>query len=88
MKVAIETTTATSQGLRLPAAERLEFQPATGPLVRHCTVTVGTTDMPGPSNTSGGWSNTILTGTRWTILTKLPVAFSGGSRLNAVPLPP
>ena len=28
MKVAIETTTATSQGLRSPAAERLAFQTA------------------------------------------------------------
>ena len=34
------------------------------------TRTVGTTDMPGPSATSaGGSSMTILTGTRWTILT-------------------
>jgi hypothetical protein len=30
MKVAIETTMATSQGLRSPAAERLESQPKAG----------------------------------------------------------
>src|SRR5690606_31971191 len=28
----------------------------------------------------------IFTGTRWVVLTQLPVAFSGGSRENAVPL--
>jgi len=35
----------------------------------------------------GGLLNTIFTGTRCTTLTKLPLAFSGGSRLKAVPLP-
>ena len=30
---------------------------------------------------------TILTGTRWTILTKLPVAFSGGKAVNFDPEP-
>ncbi len=50
--------------------------------------TVGTTDMPGPSATSdGALSMTIFTGTRWTILTKLPVAFSAGSSEKAVPEP-
>ena len=39
------------------------------PLIVHRTLTVGTTDMPGPSRTSGCSSKTILTGTRWTILT-------------------
>ena len=88
MKVAMETTTAISQGLRSPAAERLSRAGhSSWPLIAHRILTVGTTDMPGPSSTSGGSSNTILTGTRWTILTKLPVAFSAGSRLNAVPLP-
>jgi hypothetical protein len=43
--------------------------------------------MPGPMKTSGTVSKTILTGTRCTTLTKLPVAFSGGSRLKAAPLP-
>ena len=68
MKVAIETTMAMSQGLRSPAAERLS-RPDVVPLIAHRTLTVGTTDMPGPSRTSGGSSNTILTGTRCTILT-------------------
>src|SRR4029077_19058504 len=39
------------------------------PLIVHRTLTVGTTDMPGPSRMSGCSSKTILTGTRWTILT-------------------
>src|SRR5262249_35265719 len=52
------------------------------------TRTLGTTDMPGPTATSlGGLSIVIFTGTRWTILTKLPVAFSAGSSENAVPDP-
>ena len=57
MKVAIETTTAMSHGLRSPAAERL-FPAArrSRPRLAHRTFTIGTTDMPGPSTTSGGWS--------------------------------
>jgi putative ABC transport system substrate-binding protein len=48
-------------------------------------ITVGTTDMPGPSATSGGGLSMMsLTGTRWTILTKLPVAFWAGSSEKAV----
>ena len=39
--------------------------------------TVGRTDMPGPSSTSGGPSKTILPGMRCTASTQLPVAFSG-----------
>ena len=42
---------------------------ATPRLFAHLILTVGTTDMPGPSSTSGGSSNTIFTGTRCTILT-------------------
>ena len=44
--------------------------------------------MPGRSRCSGSWpaSSTIFTGTRCTTLTKLPVAFSGGSRLNRAPV--
>ena len=68
MKVAIETTLAISQGLRSPAAERLASQPPCAASA-HRTLTVGTTDMPGPSWTSGCWSNTILTGTRCTTFT-------------------
>ena len=50
--------------------------------------TLTSVDMPGPSATSvGGLSMTILTGTRCTILTQLPVAFSAGSNENAVPEP-
>ena len=68
MKVAMEMTMAISQGLRSPAAERLCGRRQRA-LVAHWVRTVGTTDMPGPSNMSGGSSNTILTGTRCTILT-------------------
>ena len=52
--------------------------------------TVGVTDMPGRSRCSGSCpgSSTILTGTRCTTLTKLPVAFSGGSRLKRAPVAP
>jgi hypothetical protein len=44
--------------------------------------------MPGRSWCSGSWpgSSTIFTGTRCTILVKLPVALSGGSRANSRPL--
>src|ERR1700722_18326287 len=46
------------------------------------------TDIPGrrvPTGVCPG-SRTIFTGTRCTILVKLPVALSGGSRLNSRPL--
>ena len=69
---------AMSQGLRSPADERLSG-PEMNALFAHRALTDGTADMPGPSGTSGGRSNTILTGTRWTILTQLPLAFSAGS---------
>jgi hypothetical protein len=52
------------------------------------TRTLVSTDMPGPIATSvGGLSMTILTGTRCTILTQLPVAFLTGGSENAVPDP-
>ena len=49
---------------------------------------VAITDMPGRSLPTSGWpgSSTILTGMRCTTLVKLPVALSGGSRLNCEPL--
>src|SRR5262249_25600959 len=55
----------------------------------HRTVTDGTTEMPSGSGSFGSSpsSMTILTGTRWTILTKFPVAFSGGKAVNFVPEP-
>src|SRR5258708_23377018 len=50
-------------------------------------LTVGSADMPGRSRPFRlGSSSTILTGTRWTILVKLPVALSGGSSANSKPL--
>src|SRR5205823_4842639 len=56
--------------------------------IRHRTLVQGTTDIPGPTGTSDGQlSTTILTGTRCTTFTKLPVAFSAGSRLKTVPEP-
>src|ERR1700739_1199106 len=53
-------------------------------------ITVASTFMPGRSTaTSGGMgSRTIFTGMRCTTLTKLPVAFSGGSRLTTAPVAP
>ncbi len=55
---------------------------------RSATVTVASCDMPGDTwrNRSAGSSKAILTGPRWTTLTKLPVAFSAGS--SAPPRPP
>ena len=49
---------------------------------------VGSTDMPGRSRPISGsfGSMVILTGTRCTILVKLPVALSGGSSANSWPL--
>ena len=46
-----------------------------------------TTDRPGRSRPFCATSGLTVTrtGTRWTILVKLPVAFSGGSRLNTAP---
>src|SRR4051812_16158243 len=51
-------------------------------MAAYLTSTDGTTLIPGARRTSGsaGCSKTILTGTRWTTLTKFPVAFSGGIR--------
>ena len=49
-----------------------------------------TTDMPGRSTCLPADSGEIAmrTGTRWTILVKLPVALSGGSRVKTEPVPP
>src|ERR1019366_4709595 len=58
-------------------------------LLSHGKYTTGDTDKPMGSGRSGSSprSMTILTGTRWTILTKLPVAFSAGKAENRAPLP-
>jgi len=70
MKAASVTVSAISQRIatRLPAG--------------HLSITVGTTETPSGSGAAGSSpsSMTIFTGTRCTILTKLPVAFSGGRR--------
>src|SRR5581483_4702452 len=52
-----------------------------------CVSTVATTDMPGRSLPRSGSSasSAIFTGTRCTILVKLPVAFCGGSSENSAP---
>src|ERR1700691_346455 len=53
----------------------------------HRTVTVGSAEIPSGSGIFGSrpLSMTILTGTRCTTLTKLPVAFSGGKAVNFDP---
>jgi len=50
---------------------------------------LASTDIPGEiqCRASPGSLNVILTGTRCTTLTKLPVAFSGGSNANCGPVP-
>ena len=55
----------------------------------HCTFTLGTTERPSESGSFGSRpeSMSIFTGTRWTILTKLPVAFSGGKAVKRDPVP-
>jgi hypothetical protein len=55
----------------------------------HLSITVGSTEMPSGSGKSGlsPLSIRILTGTRCTIFTKLPVAFSGGKAVNFEPDP-
>src|SRR5215471_3640549 len=85
MKAARPTVTAISHGLAPPGTP--DGRDGIGTPYR--TFTLGTTDMPGPSGKcrSGGVSKMIFTGTRCTTLTKLPVAFSGGSRLKAAPDP-
>ena len=47
------------------------------------------TDIPGEirRNASPGSLKTIFTGMRCTTFTKLPVAFSGGSKANCEPVP-
>src|SRR5579885_3209437 len=54
-------------------------------------LTVTTTDMPGTIRFSKpfvlGRSKRIFTGTRWTILVKLPVALSDGKRAKVEPEP-
>ena len=58
MKAEIEMTVAMSHGLRLPAAERAgvhpcpERAPAARASATQRTLTVGSTDMPGPSTQS------------------------------------
>src|SRR5580704_15092919 len=54
------------------------------------TLTLGSTDSPAQSRSrrSAASSNAILTGTRCTTFTKLPVAFSGGSKVKRPPVPP
>ena len=56
---------------------------------RHFSRTVGTTEMPSGSGRFGSrpLSMTIFTGTRCTIFTKLPVAFSGGKAVKREPEP-
>ena len=51
--------------------------------------TVGSTETPSGSGRFGSMplSITIFTGTRCTILTKLPVAFSGGNAVKREPEP-
>src|SRR5690606_18150443 len=45
-------------------------------------------ERPGTSRPGNGFrTRRILTGTRWTTRTKLPVALSDGIRLKAAPLP-
>src|SRR6185437_3285452 len=58
-------------------------------LGRHFVLTSASTERPGRSDAWMAASAAILirTGTRWTILVKLPVAFSGGSRANSEPVP-
>src|SRR5208283_925151 len=57
--------------------------------VAHRTVTVGVTEIPSgrPCPLSRPLSMMILTGTRRTILTKFPVAFSAGNAEKRAPLP-
>ena len=91
MKVAIEITKMISHGECRPAAERAGVQPigagAAASLMAAPAPWAGPT-CPGPSGQScGRWSNTSFTGTRCTTFTKLPVAFSGGSRAKAWPAP-
>src|SRR5215469_410744 len=56
----------------------------------HRTLTRGSTDIPGRNACLGSWFGLkrIRTGSLCTTLTKLPLAFSGGRRLNSVPAAP
>ena len=48
---------------------------------------VAVTDMPGRRTAAASWPvEHDLTGTRWTTFTKLPLALSGGNRLNVAPV--
>jgi hypothetical protein len=53
MKVATATSTAMSQGLALPYSPFAALSGIGRDHAQGRTVTVGTTDMPGPSSTSG-----------------------------------
>src|SRR5579862_2504392 len=61
-----------------------------GGSAHYLTHTFGTTDIPGRSSCPlfSPASKTIFAGMRCTTFTKLPVAFSGGKRLNRSPLAP
>src|SRR5690349_13983574 len=73
---------------RLPSAAILRCSVAST-AIAHFSSTVGSTETPSGSGVCGSrpLSITIFTGTRWTILTKLPVAFSGGNAVNRDPDP-
>src|SRR5262245_64729570 len=85
MKVANITAIATIQGLTFGATL---IALAIRSLESYLVYTVGVTDIPGRNSRSESWPafKTIFTGTRCTTLTKLPLAFSGGSRLNRAPV--
>ena len=70
------------------AARRLRRRPTPWPAGAPVSI-VGSTDIPGRTRvpSEGCSSSTIFTGTRCTTLVKLPVALSGGSSANVLPVP-
>ncbi len=70
------------------ATRRLRRRPRPGPAGAPVSI-VGSTDIPGRTRdpSDAFWSRTIFTGTRCTTLVKLPVALSGGSSANVLPVP-
>ena len=99
MKVAMDTTTATSQGLTPGLAALLGVLgkdmgfSLSGEVrgrrrgLRSAPAPWAPPTCPGPAGWSRSPSRVIFTGTRCTTFTKLPVAFSAGMTLKREPVP-
>ena len=75
-------------GTEVTAARRSRRRRRSGRPARRCRSSPRPTFRGAPAiRATAFWSRTIFTGTRCTTLVKLPVALSGGSSANVLPVP-